>query len=447
MSSAKRRGVTKADGHASAGRAILLLAIAAFASAATTRICDALLPQLASEFQVTPGVAAIVVTAYSLTYGLMQPPFGALGDRLGKYRIILVCCVLSLLTTAACAMATTLNGLAIARLAAGFAAAAIVPLSLAWIGDTIAYAERQTTIARFMMGQVSGLIAGQAFGGWFGELYTAGARPSSSFSPSMSSRLLGLARELLRNPLTKLEDAATAPASFVAVFASALRRPHVQKSHRRDLSRRLLLFRRGRLHHDHAAPALRPELRPGGPDAGDLRPRRRDLRPVRAPHRAALRRRRRRADRGRTVSGFLPRPGLRAERAVDRARVPVRRRRLLPAAFRFAGERDAIDAAGARRGHVDVRDELLHRPGGRRRGRGADRRPFRRIARVPDLGRRIVDFWRSGSAPASRAAAKTKAEQRESSGAWPLAGYLSYRNVGGPFWAPLSVGANRRRPV
>ena len=38
------------------------------------------------------------------------------------------------------------------------AAAGIVPLSLAWIGDSVDYRERQTTIARFMMGQVSGLI-------------------------------------------------------------------------------------------------------------------------------------------------------------------------------------------------------------------------------------------------------------------------------------------------
>ena len=96
----------------------MLLAVAAFASAATTRICDGLLPQLASEFRVTPGEAAIVATAYSLTYGLLQPGFGIAGDRYGKYRLILICCVMSLVTTAACAVAPTLNMLALARLAA-----------------------------------------------------------------------------------------------------------------------------------------------------------------------------------------------------------------------------------------------------------------------------------------------------------------------------------------
>ena len=105
-----------------AGRAIVLLAVAAFASTATTRICDGLLPQLASEFRVTPGEAAIVATAYSLTYGLLQPGFGIAGDRYGKYRLILICCVMSLVTTAACAVAPTLNMLALARLAAAQAA-------------------------------------------------------------------------------------------------------------------------------------------------------------------------------------------------------------------------------------------------------------------------------------------------------------------------------------
>ena len=210
-----------------AGRAIFLLSIAAFASSATTRICDALLPQLAAEFAVTPGRAAAVVTAYSLTYGLMQPFFGVFGDRFGKYRMILVCCVLSLATTLACAYAMSLDGLAIARLAAGAAASGIVPLSLAWIGDAVDYTQRQTTIARFMMGQVSGLIAGQAFGGWFGDRF--GWR--STFLVILAIYVvatLGLARELLFNPLAR-DAPAKQSTSFLATFASTLRQPRVRR--------------------------------------------------------------------------------------------------------------------------------------------------------------------------------------------------------------------------
>ncbi len=222
--SGEARSVTKT----SASSAILLLSIATFASAATTRICDALLPQLASEFRVTPGRAAIVVMAYSFTYGLMQPPFGILGDRLGKYRIILFCCIASIATTAACAMSTTLHGLAAARLTSGVAAAAIVPLSIAWIGDVVDYSERQTTIARYMMGQVAGLISGQAFGGWVGEQF--GWR--STFVIIVALYVIasaGLARELKINPLTRDRPESANAQGMFATYASALRSRQVRR--------------------------------------------------------------------------------------------------------------------------------------------------------------------------------------------------------------------------
>ncbi len=210
-----------------AGRAIALLAVAAFASAATTRICDGLLPQLATEFSVTPGEAAIVATAYSLTYGLLQPAFGIAGDRYGKYRLILVCCVLSLVTTAGCALAPSLNALALARLAAGFAAAGIVPLALAWIGDAVPYDIRQTTIARFMMGQISGLIVGQAFGGWFGDI--AGWRAAFVVILALYAvATAGLAFELRRNPLANGAPSKAPLSAAIATLLGALRRGSVR---------------------------------------------------------------------------------------------------------------------------------------------------------------------------------------------------------------------------
>lgn len=210
-----------------AGRAIVLLAVAAFASAATTRICDGLLPQLATEFRVTPGEAAIVATAYSLTYGLLQPAFGIAGDRYGKYRLILVCCILSLVTTAGCALAQSLGALALARLAAGFAAAGIVPLALAWIGDAVPYDVRQTTIARFMMGQISGLIVGQAFGGWFGDI--AGWRAAFVVILALYAvATAGLAFELRSNPLANGAPSKAPLSAGISTLLGALRRGSVR---------------------------------------------------------------------------------------------------------------------------------------------------------------------------------------------------------------------------
>jgi YNFM family putative membrane transporter len=129
------------------------------------------LPQVANDFAVTTGTAAQIITAYSATYGLLQLVWGLAGDRFGKTRVIVLGAILSLATTLYCAGATSLHDLVLARLLAGAAAAGIVPLAIAWIGDAIPYERRQVVIARFLMGQISGLIFGIAFGGVIGEAF------------------------------------------------------------------------------------------------------------------------------------------------------------------------------------------------------------------------------------------------------------------------------------
>ncbi len=166
-----REGIPARSREAVPTRAIVFLSIAAFASAATTRICDGMLPQISTDFAVTAGAAAQVITAYSASYGLLQIATGLLGDRFGKARVLLIAAIASLFTTLACAAATTLTDLIWARLFAGAAASGIVPLSLAWLGDNISYDIRQGVIARFISGQIGGVVFGLAFGGVIGEAF------------------------------------------------------------------------------------------------------------------------------------------------------------------------------------------------------------------------------------------------------------------------------------
>src|SRR5690606_39574701 len=63
-------------------RSLRLLGLAAFASMASMRWCDALLPALADEFSTTAGQSAQVVYAFTIAYGVMQLIYGPLGDRL-----------------------------------------------------------------------------------------------------------------------------------------------------------------------------------------------------------------------------------------------------------------------------------------------------------------------------------------------------------------------------
>lgn len=151
-------------------RAVLLLAAAGFFAAGTTRVTDALLPDIAASFAVSIPEAAVAITAFTFAYGLFQLLYGPVGARIGTYRTVALATGLTAFTTALSALAPTLVWLAIARLVAGLTCAAIIPMSMAYIGDTVAYEQRQPVLARFLTGHISGLIAGQAAAGLLAEL-------------------------------------------------------------------------------------------------------------------------------------------------------------------------------------------------------------------------------------------------------------------------------------
>lgn len=145
----------------------MLLSVAAFASAAAARLCDPMLPDLARSFTASPTAVASVISSFAIAYGLTQAMFGPLGDRLGKYRLIALTTLLSTLGALGSAVAWSLDALVVSRVLLGATAAGIIPLSMAWIGDTVPYEQRQATLARFLGGQILGAIGGQFIGGVF----------------------------------------------------------------------------------------------------------------------------------------------------------------------------------------------------------------------------------------------------------------------------------------
>ncbi|MEO7160411.1 MAG: MFS transporter, partial [Polaromonas sp.] len=109
--------------------------------------------------------AAQVVSVFAITYGASQLFYGPLGDRLGKFRVItfatLGCSIGSLLAV----FATTLDVLVLARLLMALGAAALIPLTMAWIGDAVPSDQLQGMLTRTGLGSTLGLVAGQLLGG------------------------------------------------------------------------------------------------------------------------------------------------------------------------------------------------------------------------------------------------------------------------------------------
>lgn len=149
--------------------AIVLLSVAAFASAANMRVLDPLLVQLGQEFHVTPGAASIASTVFLFANGVFVLVHGPFGDRYGKMPVVAIACVAAALCCLMSALSISLGMLAGARFLTGVTSSAIIPLAIAWLGDNVSYDKRQATLARFLTGQTLGLMTGAAMGGALGD--------------------------------------------------------------------------------------------------------------------------------------------------------------------------------------------------------------------------------------------------------------------------------------
>lgn len=192
---------------------LTLLGLAGFASMASMRICDPMLVVLGQEFQVSTGDASAVVSVFAVVYGVLQLFYGPLGERFGKLRVVSLavsaCAVFSAIT----ALSVNLPMLVIMRGFMGAAAAGIIPLSMAWVGDQVPYERRQEILAKLMSATVLGMMSGLWFGGFAAD--TVGWR--SAFV--LLAAMFGVAAVLL---LRRLRQQAKRQAQSVPVATPGL---------------------------------------------------------------------------------------------------------------------------------------------------------------------------------------------------------------------------------
>jgi predicted MFS family arabinose efflux permease len=131
-------------------RLLLALGAAVFMVNLDARVVAPLLPTLAAELQVSLARAAWLVSAYSLPYGLCQLMFGPLADRYGKVTVCAHAMAAFSIGTACTSLWPSFGAILTLRVFTGAAAAGLIPLTLAYIGDTVPYERRQATIATLM---------------------------------------------------------------------------------------------------------------------------------------------------------------------------------------------------------------------------------------------------------------------------------------------------------
>lgn len=146
------------------------LMAAVFMVSAEARVIAPLLPAIAQEFRTSTSAAGLLIAAYSIPYGLFQLVYGPLADRFSRQRVMGVALGLFALGTLVAWLAPSLPALNIVRFCTGAAAAGVIPVALAYVGDAVPYHERQATLGRIVSISSLGGVLSAALGGVIASL-------------------------------------------------------------------------------------------------------------------------------------------------------------------------------------------------------------------------------------------------------------------------------------
>jgi MFS family permease len=146
-------------------RVLAMYGPAVFAGAFATRTTDPVVVDIATDFGTTAAQVALLGTAFTLPFALVQPILGPVADSVGKRRIVSICVVLLGVMLALAATAASLGWLMAFRALSGAAAGGMMPLTLAIMADAVPLKDRQVALSRMLVFGISGQIAGGAIAG------------------------------------------------------------------------------------------------------------------------------------------------------------------------------------------------------------------------------------------------------------------------------------------
>lgn len=147
-----------------------LLQLTAFVSTLDRFAMPPMLIAMARDLDVPLTQIIQAAGAYFLAYGLMQPVWGMVSDRLGLVRTMRLTLLLAAVMTAAAALTATPLALGIVRGLAGACFAAAIPASLIYIGDTVPAQRRQRDVTDLMVGVALGTALASVGAGVLAQL-------------------------------------------------------------------------------------------------------------------------------------------------------------------------------------------------------------------------------------------------------------------------------------
>lgn len=141
-----------------------------FASTLFSRAVDPVIPKIAADLAIDVKTAALLSTAFTFPYAIMQPALGTIGDFFGKTRLMNISLAAVVTTTLICAFASNFTLLVTMRVIAGVCAGGIFPVGVAIVGDLVPVQSRQVAIGRLLAVGLTGNLIGAVISGAIGDL-------------------------------------------------------------------------------------------------------------------------------------------------------------------------------------------------------------------------------------------------------------------------------------
>jgi len=126
---------------------------------------------IADDLAIGVSTAALLSSAFTLPYALVQPALGVTGDFFRKTRLMNLCLLAVALSALVCAVAMSFSLLLAMRVAAGLVAGGIFPVAMALTGDLVPVKERQVAISRLLAVALTGNVVGSSIAGVIGDMF------------------------------------------------------------------------------------------------------------------------------------------------------------------------------------------------------------------------------------------------------------------------------------
>lgn len=161
-------------------RRLRLLQLAALTSTCDRFAIAPLLVVISLDLGTSLGAVAVVASVYYLAYGLMQPVWGLISDRVGRVRVMRIALLGATAGGIGSVVAPDLLTLGITRAVAGGSFAALIPATLVYVGDAWPADVRQRPLSDVLAASSLGTAAATAGAGLLADLVGWRAVPAAT---------------------------------------------------------------------------------------------------------------------------------------------------------------------------------------------------------------------------------------------------------------------------